>query len=144
MDGVTIETAPIDGGPAIARRTVVLVAAGAVAVGVGAALIDPTNGPVLCPFRRTTGLDCPLCGATRAVHAFVTGHPLGALDHNLLVGVLLPVAAVMLVIAIVAVARGRRIRRPVVPRTAWITLAVVAVAFGVVRNLPSLAWLASS
>jgi hypothetical protein len=140
---VTIEAAPIPSGDHT-RRTVGLVAVGAAVVGVAAAVVDPTNGPVLCPFRLTTGLDCPLCGATRAVHEFVTGHPLGALDHNLLVGALLPVAVVVLVVVVAAALRGRPIRRPGVPRAGWITLTGVVAAFWVLRNLPAFAWLGSS
>ena len=44
-----------------------------------------TNGPVLCPFRRLTGHECPTCGMTRACVAALRGdvatsfaaHPLG-------------------------------------------------------------------
>jgi len=140
---VTTETAPMPHGDH-PRRTVALVAVGAAVVGAVAAAVDPTTGPVLCPFRLTTGLDCPLCGATRAVHEFVTGHPLRALDHNLLVGVLLPVVVVLLVAAIVAALRDRPIRRPEVPRAGWIAVSGVVAAFWVLRNLPAFAWLSSS
>ena len=56
----------------------------------GAALLAPTllrpdgHGPVLCPFRRVTGVWCPGCGMTRAVgwlahgdlHQSLRYHPL--------------------------------------------------------------------
>jgi hypothetical protein len=45
------------------------------------------RGPVLCPFRRITGLPCPTCGLTRSWNAALHGqlresvafHPLGLL-----------------------------------------------------------------
>ena len=98
---MTGSSAPIDETRVPARRTVALMATGAVAVGIVAAVVDPTHGPILCPFRLATGLDCPLCGATRAVHSFATGHPLRALDHNLLVGIAIPIAVVALVVWLV-------------------------------------------
>jgi hypothetical protein len=130
-------------GTAPSRRTVVL---GAAAVGVGwavAAAVDPTHGPVLCPFRIATSRDCPLCGATRAVHALATGHVGRALDHNLLVGIAVPVLLVALLLVGIAALRGRRVRLPAPTGPVWIGLGVVALAFWVLRNLPGLGWLGS-
>jgi hypothetical protein len=59
----------------------------------GAALLAPTllrpdgHGPVLCPFRRITGVWCPGCGMTRAfgwlahgdLHQSLRYHPLAPL-----------------------------------------------------------------
>ena len=59
----------------------------------GAALLAPTllrpdgHGPVLCPFRRITGVWCPGCGMTRAfgwlahgdLHQALRYHPLAPL-----------------------------------------------------------------
>lgn len=127
-----------------ARRTVGLLAVGAVGVGILAAVVDPTHGPIVCPFRLATGLDCPLCGATRAVHSFATGHPLRALDHNVLIALVIPLAIAALVVALVAAVRGRPVRWPTVSRGAWIALAVVVGAFWVLRNLAAFSWLGSA
>ena len=126
------------------RRTVGIVAAGAVTAGVLAAVVDPTHGPILCPFRLATGLDCPLCGATRAVHSFATGHPLRALDHNLLIGIAIPIAIVALAVWLVAAMCRRPVRWPTVPRGAWITLVLVVGGFWILRNVTAFAWLGSS
>ena len=128
---------------AVSRRTVAIGAAAVVGTWAVAAAVNPTHGPVLCPFRIATGRDCPLCGATRAVHALATGHPLRALDHNLLVGIAVPVLLVVLLVAGIAALRGRRLRIPAPSKAAWIGLAVVVLAFWVLRNLPGLAWLGS-
>lgn len=117
----------------VERRHLVVGAAGVVALAV-VGLVDPSThvlGPP-CPLRMTTGLDCPLCGATRATHALLHGDLVRALDFNALYVVALPVAAVLLAWwlatgSVPAIAR----RRPVV----WAAVALAAV-FAVARNLP--------
>ncbi len=58
------------------------------------ATVDPNHSSAYpqCPTKLLTGLDCPLCGATRAVHSLLQGDLVGAMDHNLLFVLLLPVA----------------------------------------------------
>ena len=119
--------------PHVERRHVALAAVGCAALAV-VSVVDPserTLGPP-CPLRALTGLDCPLCGATRATHALVRGQLVTALDFNALYVAILPVVVVM---GLVWLVRGRL---PAVARrtsAAWVLLSV-GVAFAVVRNLP--------
>ncbi len=115
-----------------------VVGAGGVAGLLVAALLPAAHiedGPVLCPFRRLTGLPCPGCGLTRSwvylmhgdVHASLWSNPFG------------PVAiAAVLILAVTSVrARLRREPPPDLDRLArqpWV-VAVFALwmAFGAVR-----------
>ena len=79
-----------------------------------------------CPWFTLTGLQCPGCGTTRALHALVHGDVAAALALNpftMTLGIL-----VMLKLA-----------TPPLPRSTYAPIAVgimaVAVIFGVVRNL---------
>jgi hypothetical protein len=106
-------------------------AAGAVGSGVG------------CPFKHLTGLDCPGCGSTRALGALTRLDLGAALDHNVLV----PFAAVFVVVswALWTLATWRSRPTPALIRgpAAILTIAVVFIAFTVVRNLDAGSWLAS-
>ncbi len=58
-----------------------------------AALRPSDAGASPCPWRSLTGLDCPLCGATRAASSLAHGDLVSALDHNaFFVVVLLPLS----------------------------------------------------
>lgn len=78
-----------------------------------------------CPLHAMTGLNCPGCGTTRALHQLLHGHVATAFVLNPLTVSLLPLAAC------VAVRRGRVAVRPV-----WMwSLLVVVVVFGIARNI---------
>ena len=90
------------------------------------------DGVTVCPLKLLTGLDCPLCGATRATLALLHGHLATAVDHNALYVLSLPLVAVLGLVWVVFH------RRPVLfdrPAFRW-TLVGVAVAYAVLRNLP--------
>lgn len=119
--------------PHVHRGHVVAALAGGASLAV-VGLVDPsrhTLGPP-CPLKVLTGLDCPMCGATRATHQLIRGDVVAALDLNALYVALLPVLAAL---AAFWVLRGRR---PAWSGRPWVTWALVAsaVVFGVVRNLP--------
>ena len=85
-----------------------------------------------CPLKTLTGLDCPLCGATRATFALLRGDVAAAFDFNALYVIVLPVVVAALALWFVR-------RRPPTLLT-WARLPAVALAVGLVymavRNLP--------
>jgi len=85
-----------------------------------------------CPFHELTGLLCPLCGGTRAAFRLLEGDLAGSLGLNLL---LLPLGAV---VAYVALTNLSALSGRLPPPPIWLpkAIAVVLVAFTVVRNLP--------
>ena len=87
----------------------------------------------LCPLRATTGLYCPGCGTLRAAHQLLHGRVRNALSLNPVAVLAVPFAAYHLVLWLMPSLR-RRLASPPLAAT-WVAL-VVAVAFGIVRNLP--------
>ena len=77
----------------------------------------PAHPPLACPLRALTGVPCPLCGMTRAVVAAAHGHVVRSLAFN-------PAGIVIVVAAILVVARPALIRRIRVP--IWALCAVTA------------------
>ncbi len=105
------------------------------------AAVDP-NAPghyPLCPTRALFGVDCPGCGALRGTHDLVTGDLAGALDHNVLLIVFLPLAVVLWVRWLSAGvdradARGLACGAAAPHHASLITVLVAVLAFGVIRN----------
>jgi Protein of unknown function (DUF2752) len=56
------------------------------AAGIGMALVLPRGRlddlPILCPFRRMTGLPCPTCGLTRSWNAMAHFRPSAAFAEH--------------------------------------------------------------
>jgi hypothetical protein len=93
-----------------------------------------------CLFHATTGLNCPGCGATRALHELAHGHVMAALQLNALLVVSLPLLAGLALRRAVLRVRGQAGAFVVRPAWMWLFLGV-ALVFSVLRNLPAFAWL---
>ena len=105
----------------------------AVAAGmaVGAAVlfvVNPAGTSWLpgCPLHAMTGMRCPFCGTTRALHELMHGHITAAFALNPLTMSLVPVALYFAV-------RGRW---PAWQPVAWWTWLGLVAAFSVWRNIP--------
>src|SRR5688572_21194322 len=76
----------------------ILAVAGVLAAGglLAVAVVPPADSPYLpkCQFHQLTGLHCPGCGMTRALHAALNGHFAQALAYNPLAPLLLPVIGI--------------------------------------------------
>ena len=106
----------------------ILAVAAAGAAGLLFFLIDPATQPLLppCLFHAFTGLYCPGCGATRALHQMANGNLVAALRLNALLVLGLPLGCLL------------AIRRKRYPLPAWClrTLFVCIALFGFARNIP--------
>lgn len=98
-------------------------------------LYDPNVGGSygLCPLRWTTGLLCPFCGATRAVHALTHGDLGVAWGLNPLIVAAIPTALGLWGYALWRAIQGQGTDYLARASTFWIVVAGLAV-FAVLRN----------
>jgi hypothetical protein len=94
----------------------------------------------VCQFHRLTGLNCPGCGATRALYALLHGDFPVAVRDNVLLVVAIPAAMARGVWFTLNRLRGRP-NRQFFPAHLLIPLLVVMGVFGVLRNLPLFSFL---
>jgi hypothetical protein len=139
-DEVTSERPPVPPAPPLWHKPAAVgaaVAAGSLAI----ALWNPGDGGTpLCWSQGFLGVDCPFCGGLRCVNSLMRGDWLAAADHNVLLAVVLPVAAVLWAVWMVKALRGERFELPKVPRAAWVGVFVLLVAFTVARNVGGPTW----
>ncbi|GAB2879052.1 DUF2752 domain-containing protein [Nocardioides pacificus] len=138
--------------PPLPRRSRRMVAPVATAAVVGALtfalhLRDPNQQGSwgVCPFSWGTGLDCPGCGALRAVHALTDLDLVAAASSNLV----LVVCAPLLVALWAGWARQQwrgttdRLVGSQTRLRIGVVVMVALLVFALLRNLPGLEWLAS-
>lgn len=99
------------------------------AAAIGIAIVyafDPTKSWFYppCPFHALTGLQCPGCGGTRALHALLHGDVGAAVRFN-------PLLFVVMAAAVFVALRPRLLTRPWFGWTAAVTL----FGWGVLRNV---------
>jgi hypothetical protein len=93
-----------------------------------------------CFFHELTGLNCPGCGGTRALHQLLHGNVAAAFRLNALVVVSLPFFAWLGIRFSAGTIRQQPMGKRVSSKWFWALLAL-AVVFAVLRNLPAFAWL---
>jgi hypothetical protein len=90
---------------------------------------DPHFMFPVCPFKALTGWNCPACGGLRMTHDLLHGNLHAAVVDNVFTLVGLPFLAVWLLV------RWRR-GLPLMPRSTAVVIAVAAITWTVIRNLP--------
>lgn len=118
----------------LTASAVVALAAGGLSV---IYLLDPGSSDLYppCPFLALTGFYCPGCGTLRALHQLTLGHPVAALDLNLLMVLLLPFVAYFLASHAMLAVTGRPLRKFFVrPELIWVLLGIVLV-YWLLRNI---------
>ena len=97
--------------------------------------VDPDRGVGYpsCPFRTLTGLECPGCGPSRALHQLLHAHPVSAFELNPLLVILLPLLALVLVSVSGSLISNKHRNLQISPALAWVVLALV-IGFWVFRN----------
>lgn len=117
-------------------RSVAAIALAAAAVAVYR--LDPgATAVVLCPYRALSGLACPGCGLTRAVHFLLHADPWTALAYNPLAFVAAPaMCAFVGAPSLLGHVRGQQGRTAI----GWAMLALT-LAFWFWRNTAAYPWL---
>ncbi len=89
-----------------------------------------------CPIYEYLHLQCPGCGATRALAALLRGHFREAMHRNALVTPLLPIAAIYGALCYRHFLRREALRWLQIPQATIYCALGIAAAFMVLRNLP--------
>lgn len=89
-----------------------------------------------CMFRALTGLTCPGCGSTRALHQILHGHFAAAFMLNPLFLLAIPFLLYAFIRYSVVVFRGGMPRPNALPASYIYALFVIVVSFWIFRNTP--------
>ena len=116
-------------------------AAGSLIIAVGSVVlfrVDPLHSDFYppCPFYALTGLYCPGCGTTRALHQLLHGHLGEAFGFNPLMILMLPYLGYCSLSYVMFAVRGRPLPSILTsPFWGWLTFGTILL-YGVLRNLP--------
>lgn len=89
-----------------------------------------------CPFRFLTGLNCPGCGVTRALHQLLHGHFEAAFMLNPLLLLAIPFLLFALIRCSVIVMRGGVPRPNALPAPYIYAIFFIILSFWIFRNTP--------
>lgn len=138
-DRVRLSTSALRDSDVVRRYRLVPLGAAGVCASVALWLIDPETAPFgwRCPLWTLTGLRCPGCGGTRALHLLVRGKPIAAARQNVIVVVLAPVYGVLIARWLKAYRDGTP--KPLMTPSESRIATCVLTSFGVTRNVLAVA-----
>lgn len=91
---------------------------------------NPVEGPICpCMFNIVTGLYCPGCGMTRAVHSLLHFKFYQAVRYNILIILIPPLLIIYLFMDYVGKCELKKV--------VMIIMLSIAIFYGIIRNLPS-------
>lgn len=101
-------------------------------------IYDPSRVQVLppCIFHSVTGLYCPGCGSTRAMHALLHGNIIQALRFNLLAVVAMPFIAGAIILSFLRSLTSWRVPKLDLGHKFPLIVFIVIIVFWVLRNIP--------
>lgn len=99
-------------------------------------LIEKLDIGIPCILYKFTGLYCPTCGITRAIKALIHLDIYKAFRYNMLIVILIPFIGIYLIYKLVYKGTWK------VPNYIWGLLILVAILFGILRNIPYSSFLA--
>jgi Protein of unknown function (DUF2752) len=89
-----------------------------------------------CPFRLLTGLQCPGCGVTRALHQIVHGNFVAAFMLNPLFLISIPFILIAFLRYSIIVLNGGVPRKNALPQNYIYAIFFVVLSFWIFRNTP--------
>ena len=95
-----------------------------------------------CQFHSITGLHCPGCGLTRALHSALNGEFRQAITYNILAPIFFPIVLISMLRSLWGWCWNRNLPPSTKPRPRWmryvpIALAALLIGFGILRNIPA-------
>jgi hypothetical protein len=123
---------------AMRRVTVAAIWIVSLAAAVYAFIFEPGKSGIFpaCMFRALTGLACPGCGSTRALHQLLHGHVANAFVLNPLLLIVLPILFYSLVRHTGWAITGATPVRNRLPASAIYGIFFLLLSFWVIRNTP--------
>ena len=100
-------------------------------------IFDPASSAFFprCPFFHMTGLQCPVCGSQRALHAFLNGHLTEAVVYNPFLILSLPFLAGITLTTFSHSDIATRIRKYIQSRQTVNAYIVSIVVWWIIRNI---------
>ena len=101
------------------------------------ASIDSVNYMALpkCPIKLITGIDCPSCGGTRALHSLLHGHFLQALSYNYFLVIGIPYFLMAAIVSFVPFFKDTIIRKIILGKHAAIIYVILFFGWWIIRNI---------